>query len=147
MKEMTESEMENLDLEGLEEVHFTFDKNAFKSQKEIHCDSCNKIIKKTITEIEIPNSTVYVRLGVFRCEKCNKEYLDFEEAKKLEKALQISKLMGDSSYKITRALSFDGDNYIFRIPVEIARNLGKKPHVDMIPLSSQDFIIHLEKDN
>ena len=95
--------------------------------------------------MDIPNSSIKVKLKVFRCDKCRKEYLNFEEADKLGKALQVSKFMEGSAYKVRRSLSFDGDNYIFRIPVEMTRNLGKKPHVDMIPLSSKDFIIHLEK--
>ena len=96
-----------------------------------------------MTEIKIPNSSIYVRLGVFRCSKCNREYLDFEESKKLDKALQISRMMDNSSYKIKRSLSFDGDNYLFRIPVEMTRNTGKKKNVDMIPLSSKEFIIQI----
>lgn len=145
MKELTETEMENLDIEGLEEVHFIFDKDAFRA-KEMHCDTCQKMMDLANMDIAIPNTPIIVRLKAFKCDKCKKEYLNFEEADKLGKALQISKLMGSQAYKITRSLSFDGDNYIFRIPVEMARNLGKKPHVDMIPLSSQDFIIHLKKD-
>lgn len=146
MKKLTESEMENLDIEGLEEAHFTFDKGAFKA-KEFHCGACKKKMNLVNTEIEIPKTSIIVKLKAFKCDKCKKEYLNFEEADKLGKALQISKLMGNSSYKIRRSLSFDGDNYIFRIPVEMARNLGKKPYIDMIPLSSRDFIIHLDKGN
>lgn len=145
MKELTESEMENIDIESLEEAHFTFDKDAFKA-KEMHCDLCKKKMNLVNTEIDIPNSHLSVKLKAFKCEKCKKEYLNFEEADKLGKALQVSRLIGDKSYKIRRALSFDGDNYLFRVPVEMARNLGKKPHVDMIPLSSKDFIVHIEKD-
>jgi len=140
---MKELDMKDLDIENLEEAEFTFDKDAFKSPREMHCDSCNKIIRKTMTEIKIPNSSIYVRLGVFRCSKCNREYLDFEESKKLDKALQISRMMDNSSYKIKRSLSFDGDNYLFRIPVEMTRNTGKKKNVDMIPLSSKEFIIQI----
>ncbi len=144
MKELTESEMENLDIEGLEEVRFTFDKDAFKA-KEFHCDTCEKKMDLVSTEMDIPNSPIKVKLKVFKCDKCKKEYLNFEEADKLGKALQVSKFMEDSAYKIRRSLSFDGDNYIFRIPVEMTRNLGKKAYVDMIPLSSKDFIVHLGK--
>ena len=139
--------MENINLEDLgREVKVTFDKDAFKSPKEMHCGSCGSMIKKTRAEIEIPNSPLCVKLNVFRCNKCNKEYLDFEEAEKLDKALAMARLMKHDSYKIRKALSYDGDNYIFRIPVDIARNLGKKPSADMIPLSSTDFFIHLNKN-
>lgn len=144
MKKPTESEMENMDIEELEEVDFTFDKDAFKA-KEFHCDRCNKKMDLVNTEMDIPNSPIKVKLKVFRCGKCKKEYLNFEEADKLGKALQISKFIENSSYKIRRSLSFDGDNYIFRIPADMTRNLGKKPYVDMIPLSSRDFILHLKK--
>jgi len=144
MKELTESEIENMDIEGLEEAHFTFGKDAFKA-KEFHCDICKEKMDLVNTEMDIPNSPIKVKLNVFKCNKCKKEYLNFEEADKLGKALQVSKFMENSSYKIRRSLSFDGDNYIFRVPIEIARNLGKKPYVEMVPLSSKDFIIHLEK--
>ena len=144
MKELKESEMKNLNIEGLEEAEFTFDKDAFKT-KEFHCDACNKKMSLVDIEMDLPNSPIKIKLKVFRCGKCGKEYLNFEEADKLGKALQISKFIGDSSYKIRRSLSFDGDNYIFRIPVDMTRNLGKKPYVDMIPLSSKDFILHLER--
>ncbi len=136
---------QELDIERLEDAKFTFGKDAFKS-KSLHCDSCNNIMNQEMIEIEIPNSSLSIKLNAFRCTRCKKEYLNFEEAKKLDRALILSRLMHNDSYKIKKPLSFDGDNYIFRIPVTMARKLGKKPSVEMTPLSSRDLLIHLDKN-
>ncbi len=134
-----------LDIEKLEDAKFTFSKKAFKS-KELYCDECNNRMNQGIIELEIHNSTLRIKLNAFKCIKCNKEYLNLKEAKKLDRALILSRLMMGDSYKIRKSLSFDGDNYIFRIPVTMARKLGKKPSVEMIPLSSRDLLIHLNKN-
>ena len=136
--------MKDIDFEKLEKAEFDFDKNAFKA-KIVHCDNCNKKMNKIATEMDLPNSSLSIKLNVFKCSKCNKEYIDFGEAKKLDKALVLLRLMNYDSYKIKRSLSFDGDNYIFRIPAEMSKNLGKKPFAEMTPISSQDLLIHLKK--
>ena len=134
-----------VDIEKLKDAEFTFGEEAFRA-KLLHCDNCNKPLKQIDTEMNLPDSFLSVRLKVFRCAKCDKEYLNFEEARKLDKALLLSRLMRYDGYKIRKSLSFDGDNYIFRIPVDITRNLGKNPHADLIPLSSKELLIHIDKD-
>lgn len=134
-----------LDIDKLEEVKVTFDKEAFRA-KSMHCDACNRIMKQIRIDMGMPDSFLSVRLNAFRCTKCKKEYLNFEEARKLDRALLISRLMKSDNYKIRKSLSFDGDNYIFRIPVDVTRNLGKNPHADMIPLSSKELLIHFDTD-
>ena len=133
---------EELDIGKLKSVKFSFAKGAFQA-KSMHCNVCNSKTKKVNTVISLPESSLSVNLNVFRCTKCNKEYLNFEEAKKLDKALIVSRAMRSDSYKMRKSLSFDGDSYIFRIPAEVARSLGKKPHADMTPLSSRELLIHL----
>ncbi|HLC57500.1 MAG TPA: hypothetical protein VJH95_02930 [Candidatus Nanoarchaeia archaeon] len=135
-----------INIEKLEPAEFKFDKNAFKSEH-LTCDDCNAEMKKTEIEMGMPDKSLVARLSAFQCPKCKKEYLNFEEAKKLDKALMLSRLMSNEGFKITKSLSFDGDNYIFRIPVEITRNLGKKPYAEMVPLSSRELLIHLGKQD
>lgn len=132
-----------LDIEKLEDAKVTFDKEAFRA-KLMHCDTCSRVMKQIKIEMGMPDSFLSVRLNVFRCTKCKKEYLNFEEARKLDRALLVSRLMRYDNYKIRKSLSFDGDNYIFRIPVDVTRNLGKNPHADMIPLSSKELLIHFD---
>ncbi len=138
--------MKELDIEKLEDAEFTFGKEAFRA-KSLHCDKCYKRMKKIAREMGMPNSPLSVKLNVFRCIKCKKEYLNFEEGRKLDRALILSRLFSELSHYtvIRRSLSFDGDNYIFRIPADMARSLSKNPHVDMIRLSSRDLLIHLDK--
>lgn len=132
-----------LDIEKLEDAKVTFDKEAFRA-KLMRCDTCSRVMKQIKIEMGMPDSFLSVRLNVFRCTKCKKEYLNFEEARKLDRALLVSRLMTYDNYKIRKSLSFDGDNYIFRIPVDVTRNLGKNPHADMIPLSSKELLIHFD---
>ena len=134
-----------LDLEKLETVRFTFHKDAFRA-KEMYCDGCSKKMHLEQAVITLPDGFLSITLNVFKCSKCRKEYLNFEEARKLGHALALSRAMRQEGYKIRKSLSFDGDNYVFRIPADMARTLGKRPHADMIPLSSKDLLIHLEKD-
>ncbi len=136
---------EELDLEKLKSVRFTFHKDAFRARK-MYCDGCNRKMRLEETMMTLPDGFVSVRLKVFKCGKCRKEYLNFEEAKKLGHALALSKAMRQEGYKIRKSLSFDGDNYVFRIPVDITRNLGKNPHADLVPLSSKELLIHIDKD-
>ena len=51
---------EEIDIENLEDVKFTFGKEAFMS-KELHCDDCGKITLPEKMEISLPNSFLSVR--------------------------------------------------------------------------------------
>lgn len=70
-----------------EEVKFTFDKKAFESEK-IYCEDCKIKTKKVEITMPIPKTALSVRLNVFRCGKCNKEYLNFKD---IEKSLRINR--------------------------------------------------------
>jgi len=133
-----------LNIEKLKDVKFTFSKDAFEVQ-EMQCEQCKKNMENSIIDFHIPKSSISVKLQTFHCTTCNKEYLNFQEAKKLDKTLLIARLLDVDSFKMRKSLSFDGGNYIFRIPAEIARNFGKKPYAEVTPLSSQDLLIHINK--
>lgn len=133
---------QEIDFEKLENAEVRFAKDAFRA-KAMRCSSCRRPARPVETEITLPDSFLNVRLKVFRCVNCKKEYMNFEESQKLDRALLLSRALRSDGYKERKSLSFDGDNYIFRIPVDIARSLGKKPHADMIPLSSRDLLIHI----
>ena len=132
-----------IELDQLEDVNVRFTEDAFRA-KSIHCSTCKQKAERVSTEIILPNGFVTVRLDVWRCPRCHKEYLNFEAARKLDRALIISRAMAPEAFKRKRSLSFDGDSYIFRIPADVARNLGKNPHADLTTLSSRDLLIHLD---
>ena len=136
---------EDFNLDKLEEVKFKAAKDAGKP-KTVTCSKCNIKMQKAELTIDL-DSGIGIKLVGFECSKCKKRYLGLDESKKLDKAMIMARLMNHDNYKIRKSLSFDGDNYIFRIPIDIARSLGKKPSADMVPLSSTDFFIHLNKKN
>ena len=132
--------MKELDISRLENVKFEIEKDASKP-KVLHCSKCNLKMKKGELEIEIGRD-IYVRLGGFECPKCRKRYLGLSEAKKMDKAMLLSKaLVG--SFKMERKLSFDGDNFTFRIPKEFTKEVSKRK-VEIIPLGSNEFCASVE---
>lgn len=128
-----------LDLEKLEDVKVTFGKDAFKPEV-MYCDKCDLRMKKVSMDMSI-SSDIKIKLDMFRCPKCKEEGIGLDEAKKLDKALVMSRLLSNNySFSFRRKLSFDGDNYIFRLPSELTK--GKRPkEVRVIPLESKEALI------
>ncbi|MBI2652466.1 hypothetical protein HYX00_03280 [Candidatus Woesearchaeota archaeon] len=126
------------DLERLEDAKVTFGEHAF-APTEMYCDKCGSQMKRA--DIEMPVSDyVKVKLKVFICSKCREEMLGLNEAKKLDRALVINRLLSqDYPVSFKRRLSFDGDNYIFRLPSELTK--GKHTEVKIIPLESNEALI------
>lgn len=133
--------MEDLNLEALERVPVRFARDAF-SAKSARCD-CGGKTRRVKKVVSLAQEAVSVTLTVLRCARCDKEYLNFDEARKLDKVLILSRALQGNDFKIRKSLSFDGDNYVFRIPAGVTRGLGKKPYAEMIPLSSRELLIHL----
>ncbi len=71
-------------------------------------------------------------------ERVWKETLGLDEAKKLDRALAIERLLSKQGFR--RRLSHDGDNYLFRLPKELTQ--GKKhTEVTVTPLESNEALI------
>ncbi len=126
------------------EVKFTFSKNAFDSEK-TYCEECDVRARKVEVEMTIPKTFLSIRLKVFRCPKCNKEYLNFKEAEKLDKLLVLNNMIEKQGVSYTRALNFDGDNIFIRFPTELTRGFDKKSKAEIMPLSMNEFLIKIEK--
>lgn len=129
-----------LDINKLEEVKFEIEKKAFKP-KILHCSNCNLKMRKTELEIQI-NESIYMKLEGFECPKCNKKYLGLEESKKLDKAMMFNRAFSEN-FRMERKLSFDGDNYTFRIPKEFTYDVHKRK-IDITPLSTKKFCAVIE---
>lgn len=130
--------MNKLKLEEMEDVDFKIDEKAFKREV-LYCDKCDKRLKKAETEIML-DQNVSINLNSFRCPKCGKDYLNFEEAKKLDKALILNRLISEKGFSLKRKLSFDGDNSILRIPTDLLKGNGKQV-ADIKPLSTKQYLI------
>ncbi len=108
---------------------------------ELHCSSCKRKMKKMPTDINIEKE-LFIRLNSFICRTCGKTYLDLEEAKKLDRAMTFHRLL-KGGFTLERSLSFDGDNYIFRIPKEFTHHV-KKRKVEITPLGEKEFCAVVE---
>ncbi|MEK6869129.1 MAG: hypothetical protein AABX74_02785 [Nanoarchaeota archaeon] len=130
--------MKPVDLEKLEDAKVTFGKDAF-APKVMYCSTDNTKMKKVFIDMPVLEF-VKVKLNVFRCPKCKEEGMGLDEAKKLDRALIINRLLSKKAVKFKRKLSFDGDNYTFRLPSELTKNLKHK-EVEITPLESNEALI------
>lgn len=127
------------DLEKLEDVKVTFGKDAFKP-KVMHCSRDNSKMERVLKDMPI-SENIKVTLNVFKCKKCNEEKLGFDEAKKLDKALMLNRIIEmRGSFSLKRKLSFDGDNYVFRIPNSLTQG-RKHKEVEIYPLDDKEALI------
>ena len=86
-----------LNLDELEDVKFRIEKGAFRPRT-LTCSKCNLRMKKAEIEISLEGG-VSLRVLGFECPKCQKRHLGLEEARKLDKALIISRMIRNDSYK------------------------------------------------
>jgi len=126
-----------------EEVKFEFEKDAFKD-KQLHCDICNIKMKKIKILINIPNTNLKHNLEVYKCPKCNTEYLNGEQAKKFDKALVLAKALSEKGIIFERSLNNDGDNFFFRFPAQLTKGWKRYQKVDINPLTATDFLIRVK---
>ncbi|MCK5282925.1 MAG: hypothetical protein KAK00_05945 [Nanoarchaeota archaeon] len=132
--------MKKINLDELEDVRFKIDKEAFKP-KTLTCSRCNLKMKKAEIEVNLEGD-VSVKASGFECPKCKKKYLGLEESRKLDKALIVSRIL-KNDFKMERSLSFDGDNFTFRVPKEFTHDVHKRK-IEIIPLGAKQFCATIE---
>ncbi|MBN2142064.1 hypothetical protein JW711_01920 [Candidatus Woesearchaeota archaeon] len=128
------------DLKKLEKADFKIEKDA-SSPQTAHCARCAVRMRRKELEMQI-GEDIFMKLSGFECPKCGKRLLGLEEAKKLDKATLLGKA-AEGGFKMTRSLSFDGDNYTFRIPKEFTRDVSKRK-VEIVPLGPRGFCAYVE---
>ncbi|MBI2141805.1 hypothetical protein HYU16_05290 [Candidatus Woesearchaeota archaeon] len=133
-------EKEEIDFDGLEDAQFQIEEGAFQP-KTLTCTRCGSKAKKSQIEVVVGND-VSVRANGFECEKCGKRYLGLEEAKKLDRAMIVSRVLRND-FKMERAISYDGDNWTMRIPKEFAHGVHKKK-AEIMPLGARQFCVSIE---
>ena len=97
-----------------------------------------------ISKMDCPSEENIVRMKLegFECPKCNKRYLGLEEARKLDKAMMFNRAL-NMDFKMERKLSFDGDNYTFRVPKEFTHDIHKRK-IEITPLGAKGFCANVE---
>lgn len=124
--------------ERQQEVKVTFGKDAF-APKVMYCARDKAKMKRVLIEMPV-SDFIKVKLNIFRCPRCEEEGMGIDEAKKLDRALMLNRLISKKAVKFKRKLSFDGDNYTFRLPSELTQNLKRK-EVEIMPLESREVVL------
>lgn len=132
--------MEKINFDGLEEATFAIDKDA-GNPKEMTCSNCHQSMEHSGMEVALEGG-VSIQLTGFECHQCRKKYLGLEEAKKLDRAFIVSRVL-KNDFVMERSLSFDGHNWTFRVPKEFTHQVHKKK-IEIIPLGSKQFCASIE---
>jgi len=122
----------------MKQVPFSIAKDAFKGPYKC----CNKLTKKISKRIMAQGFNFDYE--VWSCGKCNKEYLDSKQAKKLEKFWTIEKLLNDKLLCVKRNMNYDGNTYFFRFPKELTHDFNKNSHVDIKVITTELFLIEVK---
>lgn len=135
MKNKTESIKEE-DIIG--EVKFKIDKDAFKGPFTCCSMKAGKIKKRmSIKGTEFSYE-------VWKCDKCKKEFLDTEQAQRLEKVWIIEKILDEKLISLDRAVNYDGKTFFVRFPVEITKKWHKGAQANIKLLSPEEFLIKIK---
>ena len=119
----------------VEEVQFEIDKDAFKGP--FTC--CNKETKKVNKKMNVRG--LEFSYESWQCVKCKKEFLDTDQASRLEKIWMIEKLLDDKLISIERNVNFDGKTYFVRFPTEFTKHWHKGAHADIKVLSRDEYLV------
>ncbi len=125
-----------------EEVKISVASRAFKNN-DIHCDSCGKLLGKANLDIELPDTSLTVKLQAFRCDKCGTQYLDGCQASQLDRALALAKAIKRKGIVYKRSGNFDGSNVFVRFPAQLIKGSRRQAHI--MPLSSNEFLVSFER--
>lgn len=86
-----ESKMSLGELESLEETKLEISKNNFDVNEGI-CPKCNEKTIKYIDNKDLFEGALTFHIIKFKCLKCNKEYMDLNEAEKYDLFLKLEKI-------------------------------------------------------
>ena len=123
IKEKVEEDPEDIkESDIIGEVKVTIAKDAFR--KPISC--CGKLTERTWKKISYYG--IDFTHDVWRCGKCEKEYLDTNQAGIMEKFWGIRMLLEGKAPTMERSLNYDGKAYFVRFPKDLTSswNKGKK---------------------
>jgi len=92
------------ELEKLEEVDVEFDKNAGHVEGGT-CPNCNEKFIKTVDNRDALGGDVTFHITKLKCPKCNKTYLDLNNAEKYDLLLRLEKAFNQPIEVLSRKIA------------------------------------------
>lgn len=108
------------ELEKLKEVKLEIAKGAWDGP--FTC--CRRKTVRAMTKTRLRKGIV-IENEVWKCPKCGEEYVDYEQGKKLDKAIIMSGFLDDKKIEFKRKLNYDGHSFFLRFPAELTRKWHK----------------------
>lgn len=122
----------------MKEINFKIDKDAFKGPFRCHNQKTKLIEKQLSLAGDIFSYSVWL------CLKCKKEYLDTDQAKKLEAIWMFEKILNNKILSMKRNLNYDGKMFFLRFPKELTKEWKKGQHADIKLLEKNKFIVEVK---
>ncbi|MEK6903931.1 MAG: hypothetical protein AABW64_04790 [Nanoarchaeota archaeon] len=122
----------------LEQVEVTVKEDAFKGP--FIC--CNKVTTKEKKIFALRG--IEFTYEVWRCPRCNKEYLDNVQGRRFDKLLLIQKLLNEDLITVERSVNFDGKTFFVRFPKEMTQKWEKGSHAHIKVLGPAEYLIKVE---
>ena len=122
----------------MEEVEFEIDKDAFKGP--FRC--CGNDTEKVKEKMSIKGIELSYESWIYH--KCDREYLDSEQAKRLGKIWMVEKILNEKLISVERNVNFDGKTFFVRFPVEMTKAWHKGLHADIKYLSPDEFFVKIK---
>lgn len=94
-----ESEMSLEELQNLKEEKMEIDKGAFEVNEGI-CKDCREKLIKKVENINLFSGAVTFHIIKLKCPKCNKEYLDLDQAEKYDFLLALEKVSREKPLEV-----------------------------------------------
>ncbi|MEM3126883.1 MAG: hypothetical protein QW331_02350 [Candidatus Woesearchaeota archaeon] len=127
----------------VEEIKIKVDKDAMKGP--LTCTGCGTKMKKIKSDLTTEEGDITIHYEVWKCDKCGKELLSEDQAKKVDSLLDFQKVLSRKTIDFERALNFDGQSFFIRFPNSITKSWTRGAKADLKALSGTDFLIHVHK--
>lgn len=111
-----------------------------KYQAPFRC--CYEPAKKVIKKMSY-NGLDYSN-DIWQCGVCGKEFIDSQQAQKMEKFLFIEKLLNGNLISMKRKMNFDGKTFFFRFPKEISQNWGRDSSAEIKIVTPETFLVEVK---
>lgn len=119
-------------------VDFTVDKDAFKGPFKCDGEKTRLVSKK----IDIDGNVF--SYSAWKCRKCGKEYLDSNQAKRMETIWAFEKMLKDDALCMERSLNYDGKMFFLRFPKELTKNWRKGQNACIKMIDTKRMIVEVK---
>lgn len=126
-------------LKKLKPVKLEIDKGAWDGP--FTC--CRRKTVRAMTKTRLGKGIV-IENEVWKCPKCGEKYVDYEQGKKLDRAIVMSGFLDDKKIEFARKLNYDGHSFFLRFPAELTKKWHKGMKAVIKAADTKRFYVEIE---